>query len=232
MIKAIETYYKGYRFRSRLEARWAVFFDAMGLRWEYEPQGFNLPDCSPEYNDNVKWTKYLPDFLLPDLQCWCEVKGNITMDNVRLLCDASVIDWGLPDVRKDTNGPALLLLGKIPEFGQVPAGIMFNWHKGSVLTSLYGFENPHKDLKNFYNMYYFNGCSWENTIYGDSCDFYKKVAKKVIDFIDMSHFWETTLNAKFYKGAWPEEALNYKAIYAANLARQARFEHGECGAPA
>ena len=26
-IKAIETYYKGYRFRSRLEARWAVFFD-------------------------------------------------------------------------------------------------------------------------------------------------------------------------------------------------------------
>jgi hypothetical protein len=25
--KAIETHYKGYRFRSRLEARWAVFFD-------------------------------------------------------------------------------------------------------------------------------------------------------------------------------------------------------------
>jgi hypothetical protein len=28
-IKAIETSYKGYRFRSRLEARWAVFFDAL-----------------------------------------------------------------------------------------------------------------------------------------------------------------------------------------------------------
>jgi len=27
MIKAIETQYRGYRFRSRLEARWAVFFD-------------------------------------------------------------------------------------------------------------------------------------------------------------------------------------------------------------
>lgn len=52
MIKAIETRYKGYRFRSRLEARWAVFFDALGLDWEYEPEGYVLPDG----------TKYLPDF--------------------------------------------------------------------------------------------------------------------------------------------------------------------------
>ena len=34
-IKAIETYYKGYRFRSRLEARWAVFFDAACVEYEY-----------------------------------------------------------------------------------------------------------------------------------------------------------------------------------------------------
>ena len=33
MIKAIPTEYKGYRFRSRLEARWAVFFDACGADW-------------------------------------------------------------------------------------------------------------------------------------------------------------------------------------------------------
>lgn len=51
-IKAIETRYKGYRFRSRLEARWAVFFDALGIKWEYEPEGFELPDG----------TRYLPDF--------------------------------------------------------------------------------------------------------------------------------------------------------------------------
>ena len=53
MIKAIETRYKGYRFRSRLEARWAVFFDALGLKWEYEPEGFELPSG-----------RYLPDFKL------------------------------------------------------------------------------------------------------------------------------------------------------------------------
>lgn len=39
-IKPIETYYNGYRFRSRLEARWAVFFDAAGIKYQYEEQGF------------------------------------------------------------------------------------------------------------------------------------------------------------------------------------------------
>jgi hypothetical protein len=52
MIKAIETQYKGYRFRSRLEARWAVFFDALGVALEYEPEGFELPSGE----------RYLPDF--------------------------------------------------------------------------------------------------------------------------------------------------------------------------
>lgn len=58
MIKAIETIYKGYRFRSRLEARWAVFFDALNTIWQYEPEGYVLEDGST----------YLPDFwfdLLP-----------------------------------------------------------------------------------------------------------------------------------------------------------------------
>lgn len=51
-MRAIETRYKGYRFRSRLEARWAVFFDAMRWQWEYEPEGFDLGDG----------VFYLPDF--------------------------------------------------------------------------------------------------------------------------------------------------------------------------
>lgn len=68
-IKAIETRYAGCRFRSRLEARWAVFFDAMGMEWQYEPEGFELPSG---------W--YLPDFYLPAGDMWgsahwAEVKG-------------------------------------------------------------------------------------------------------------------------------------------------------------
>ena len=38
--KAINTEYKGHLFRSRLEAKWAVFFDEIGVRWEYEKEDF------------------------------------------------------------------------------------------------------------------------------------------------------------------------------------------------
>ena len=63
-IKAIETRYKGYRFRSRLEAKWAVFFDALGIEWEYEKEGYDLGEGG--------W--YLPDFWLPQVSMWAEVK--------------------------------------------------------------------------------------------------------------------------------------------------------------
>ena len=43
-MKAIQTQYQGRLFRSRLEARWAVFLDALGVRWQYEPEGFVLDD--------------------------------------------------------------------------------------------------------------------------------------------------------------------------------------------
>lgn len=64
MIKAIETRYSGRLFRSRLEARWAVFFDALGLEWRYEPEGYELEDG----------TRYLPDFFLPSLNALVEIK--------------------------------------------------------------------------------------------------------------------------------------------------------------
>lgn len=64
MIKAIETHYKGCRFRSRLEARWAVFFDFLGVHWEYEKEGYSLGDG----------LLYLPDFWLPQVDMWAEVK--------------------------------------------------------------------------------------------------------------------------------------------------------------
>jgi hypothetical protein len=64
-LRAIETYAYGCRFRSRLEARWAVFFDQLGVDWQYEPQGFDLGGEA-----------YLPDFCVRtgDLVYWYEVK--------------------------------------------------------------------------------------------------------------------------------------------------------------
>jgi hypothetical protein len=56
-IGAIETVYDGYRFRSRLEARWAVFFKAARIRYIYEPECFRLSSGD----------LYLPDFYLPEV---------------------------------------------------------------------------------------------------------------------------------------------------------------------
>jgi hypothetical protein len=64
-IAAIPTEYRGRTYRSRLEARWAAFFDRLGLAHEYEP--FDLGAWSP-------------DFLLTDLECLVEVKPLTDLD--------------------------------------------------------------------------------------------------------------------------------------------------------
>lgn len=91
MIKAIETHYKGYRFRSRLEARWAVFFEAEGIEWEYEKEGFSLPSGP-----------YLPDFWLPQVNMWAEVKGReFTAREIHLCSELAFL----------SGNPCLLLQG-------------------------------------------------------------------------------------------------------------------------
>lgn len=80
-VTAINTSYNGYNFRSRLEARWAIFFDQMGVDYVYESEGFNL--------DGIR---YLPDFYLPKgiqiygenksrRNIWLEVKPPIKLSD-------------------------------------------------------------------------------------------------------------------------------------------------------
>lgn len=71
-IQAKDTMYNGYKFRSRLEARWAIFFDKLGWQWEYEIKDFMLPSG-----------RYLPDFFFPDIDVWAEVKPK-QLDEVEL----------------------------------------------------------------------------------------------------------------------------------------------------
>jgi len=81
-IKPIETTYNGHRFRSRLEARWAVFFDTLKVHYEYEKEGYDIGELG----------YYLPDFWLPypekqnfsghqNAGHWLEVKGSKPTDN-------------------------------------------------------------------------------------------------------------------------------------------------------
>lgn len=46
-ISAKPTLYNGRLYRSRLEARWAAFFDLLGWKYEYEP--FDLNGWSPDF---------------------------------------------------------------------------------------------------------------------------------------------------------------------------------------
>lgn len=68
-VQPIQTYHKGYHFRSRLEARWSIFFDALNIKWEYEPEGFDI---------DGRW--YLPDFYLPVFDCYVEIKPTTERD--------------------------------------------------------------------------------------------------------------------------------------------------------
>ena len=105
-IKAIETEYKGYRFRSRLEARWAVFFDACRVRWEYELEGFVL--SNGQY--------YLPDFLLHGVEgraagdLYVEVKGQMTEADAQKIYSFS--GWEM--CRDGIENPILIVAG-IPD---------------------------------------------------------------------------------------------------------------------
>lgn len=99
-MQPIETHYKGYRFRSRLEARWAVFFDHLKLSWEYEPEGFDL-------GDGV-W--YLPDFKVSNAMgdtIWYEVKPKGTVSDAKFDKFAELLKEHGPGMKFQRNSAIL-----------------------------------------------------------------------------------------------------------------------------
>lgn len=121
-MKAIETVYNGYRFRSRLEARWAVFFDTLGIKYEYEPEGFVLDNGMKYLPDfRVKCYGYRGDFESEPFDLYVEVKGELTESGAKKIINFA----GLPEFErqfyeelewfnKDNFGYPLLVVGDIP----------------------------------------------------------------------------------------------------------------------
>jgi hypothetical protein len=118
-IAPIETEYNGCVFRSRLEARWAVFFDALGIEWQYETESFMFTDM---YNCRG----YVPDFYLPTIHLHVEIKG----DPGRLEEGYSKIQ----DMCFKTHTPAILFLGAPGD----ALGTLFGFVHNVVLTRLAG----------------------------------------------------------------------------------------------
>ena len=118
-MKAIETCYNGYRFRSRLEARWAVFFDALGVKYEYEPEGFELDDGTwylPDFR--VKCYGKRGDFDNEPFDLYIEVKGRMTEEDAhQIRAFSRTVD--LWDTEHENsyyeNIVPVLIVGSIPD---------------------------------------------------------------------------------------------------------------------
>lgn len=135
-IKPIETHYNGYKFRSRLEARWAVFFDSLGVEYEYEPEGYSLGNG--EY--------YLPDFRVKcygtrgcreskPFDLFIEVKGKMTLADANKIKRFSGKDQHEMDTSLNLLPNPVLIVDRIPGEGcctdsyEVKAYELMNgWH--------------------------------------------------------------------------------------------------------
>ena len=117
-MKAIETRYAGHRFRSRLEARWAVVLDRLGIKWLYEHEGFE-----------TEHGLYLPDFWLPDYNTFLEVKAgqptSLETSKLQSLIEAKQAfgAFGLP-----LNEEIKQSFGRLTDLASTAPLICLRWH--------------------------------------------------------------------------------------------------------
>src|SRR5689334_9158287 len=91
-MRAMETIYRGRHLGSPLEVRFAVFFDALEIAWEYEPKEFALDGL---------W--YLPDFYLPDLDLWIDIKEDSYDPEAAIMPWLLAVQSGRPVYLMDGN---------------------------------------------------------------------------------------------------------------------------------
>jgi hypothetical protein len=201
MINPIETHYAGCRFRSRLEARYAVFFDTLGIRWEYEREGYQVSDRLSLLDHDKDWC-YLPDFWLPDHELHVEVKGQFDSDGLRKFLSAAALLSAPYDgcATGCRDGNDTLLLGPIPRVDRPFAyPIRLHMHKGDLQD--HPWDGSRKRL----------WCAGYGSCIANDCGNIR---------IDASD--QTLLNGR---SAPPDPAFRH----AYTAARSARFEHGEKG---
>lgn len=206
-IRAIETEYNGYKFRSRLEARWAVFFDAAGIKYEYETEGVELRDRN----------KYLPDFYLPEFDTHVEVKGKRPGYEQEILRIPEFIVWGGPIKQ-------VVILTDIP--GKTPDGGI--WHFPIYYFSLDTVAGNRCVLPGWF--FFFDSYNPETQVESvrgkiSNANFKAPQLYKLDETFSIDPQSDYTLKNKCTEpSAWDANPLTAEAL---KRARQARFEHGE-----
>lgn len=208
-IKPIETRWNGYRFRSRLEARWAVFFDALGLSWEYEPEGFDLSEAG----------RYLPDFRVATPQggfCWYEVKPRGVTADPKVAAFAKEFPW--PEFAEwgDPRQPEFALIG-------ILSGDPIDMRVTSYTCPRCGFiAKPNYEYSpfGFDGREFMFGCYFCDARGGDH-----EYEAGLLGVAVRSHKGWVVSPASELTGLWR------KIGKAARAAREARFEFGEAPKP-
>ena len=218
-IKAIETKYKGYRFRSRLEARWAVFFDALELKWEYEPEGFDLGDG----------VYYLPDFYLPEMKVWIEIKGGFATDEEIYKCRKL---FSLLTGKSETTD--LLVTGDV-KFVRFMLDFVETFVKERDKVDSVSLETMQYEIdfmlnqvqKRTYVVCFDEGLDGNCWFCGDELI----MSFSLFDFFTTNMHGLTVMKNNKLLGEKYTGAVNmYSKISSAlTKAKSARFEHGECG---
>lgn len=209
-IKPIETVYNGYRFRSRLEARWAVFFDAVGIKYQYEPEGYEV-----KYDDCTY--RYLPDFYLPEQEIYVEIKSSkaALMDEKYKL--GEMIDFHHTPISEK----GLLVLGQIPNYQSPYTVVHFPFYDWAC-----GVECIYANFIVSFPKAYIN----INSINGKIGSLTGELPEPSTDddLIKWSEEWRLLHRGIEYFPSLDCIALNgLRLIDFFNVARQARFEHGE-----
>ncbi len=236
-LKPIETVYKGYRFRSRLEARWAVFFDELGIVYEYEPEGFRLEDGG----------SYLPDFWLPNHNAYVEVKG-IGAIHIEQEDGCVAFEKGRESVDKyarfaveasKTKCTYIIVVGDPREalrYGEQSNGENHVFFMGECVAHLQLQEYPNltcetgercADCSHFLRLCHYGllGFTQKTVLFGgrpENVEFYPQQH----EYFSLVLLTDEGVN--MVEGGDLTEALRANAR-AAMAARQARFEHGESG---
>lgn len=199
-IKPIETHYNGYKFRSRLEARWAVFFDVLGIKYEYEPEGFDV--------DGIK---YLPDFYLPDADRWVEIKGKKLSLNELTKCEQFC-------EAQDKDGVKSTIF--IGQPSDKITGIKPSEDKKSVSYT----GNPDEAVLMGVMGYSYQWKTYTRQIKGEDPE---SIEDDPIMFLNPD-LCEEDCMTRFMPMLWSDVTIpKEKLIRAALASRQARFEHGE-----
>lgn len=202
-IKAIDTEYGGHLFRSRLEARWAVYFDELGIQWEYETEGFRLPDG----------TTYLPDFRAKTPQgddWWVEVKPyGVTTDPKFRAFERALQDQA---DQVDVNGECVGSPTRTTLVSGTPLQMLADYYhcpRCGVFTDQVG------------------GDLW---LWCDACDWETPAGASIgVPYPGgfLGGNWDTHKGWLVYPNRGSLIRVETRSAAAAKKAQQARFEHGE-----